>query len=625
MKWNNTQKIKIILMAIISSIAFTFDLNVDFNIIPLTESNIVIVNVILNCLNKIKAVMGNYQFTDCFIFAGLLFFYWNTKQYVEKPRRFTFVPSILFSFFMVLGYSYLKIDSWDLVFGEPLRVLLALMIGAGYFFLFARMIDCVFWWFSQYRTYPKKSIETTLFFSKFKKKHPQLTYWIFILLAWSPYIIFRYPAAIATDGKHQIEQFLGLASFDAHHPPMQAFIMGACVFIGKAFNSYNLGLFIYILLQCAFLAYVFSSFIHYLENQHTPKFIRMMLCAFYAFVPLFPLWGTTAIKDTLYSAFFVLFILSVIKLLSQSQMTKKLLLTMGVSSLFVMLLRNNGVYIIVPTTIALILWKIYNKKDKREHVMFSIFIISPIVCYFLFTGIFLPFLNVKNPSISESFPVMIQQTGRYVYEYQEQVTQKEAKVISNVMDYENMAYNFIPNTADPIKKTWNNSASKEDVRNYFSVWFQQFLKHPGVYFEAAFNINYGFYYPGMENVLYYSYVDLFTNEDDIKLYNPKMLKNVSAAMVDVVHVLDKLPVYNIIMNSAIYYWIVIVMIAGILKRKNKKILIIYIPLIMNMLVCLVTPMCVNNARYAFPVMFVTPLLLGWLISFRKKEVIANEN
>lgn len=290
-----------------------------------------------------------------------------------------------------------------------------------------------------------------------------------------------------------------------------------------------------------------------------------------------------------------------------------------------MLLRNNAIYLILPASIGLFIFKIKQrnkmKKNKTIIVKWAICILMPVILYFCFNNVVAQIYNIEKGGVSESFPIPIQQTARYVKEYGNEVTEKEAEILSQVLDYENMAENYYPYNADPVKFTWNNESTTEDLKAYFNVWFGQLRKHPGVYIEAAINTNYGFFYPGIENIHYYRQVEGYYNEGNFIFSRPVILKNISDVILDIIEVLDKVPVYNLLSNAGFYTWIFILIIFVLIRGKHYNYMVATIPLIMNLCVCIAAPAFLGNARYNFPLMFFAPTLIGLIVSLNKKQEV----
>lgn len=94
-----------------------------------------------------------------------------------------------------------------------------------------------------------------------------------------------------------------------HHPVFHTMILGNCLKFGRLILNDNFGLFIYSLIQMIFLAFTLSYTIKYLINNNINKKICFIFLLLYAFVPMFPLYAMSGVKDTYYTCFIIWYVL----------------------------------------------------------------------------------------------------------------------------------------------------------------------------------------------------------------------------------------------------------------------------------------------------------------------------
>lgn len=103
-----------------------------------------------------------------------------------------------------------------------------------------------------------------------------------------------------------------------------------------------------------------------------------------------------------------------------------------------------------------------------------------------FSGMLLPALKISPGSDREWMGFFYQQTARYVRDYPDEVTVQEWEAIDGVLEYDKLAEAYNPITSDPVKfDAYRSEQTWKERKAYFKAWFQQFLKHPGVYVEAS--------------------------------------------------------------------------------------------------------------------------------------------
>ena len=72
--------------------------------------------------------------------------------------------------------------------------------------------------------------------------------------------------------------------------------------------------------------------------------------------------------------------------------------------------------------------------------------------------------------------IPFQQTARYVKTYNNEVTDKEKKAIDKILNYDTLASRYKVDISDPVKNEFNRYYKKEELNEYFRVWFKQFTK-----------------------------------------------------------------------------------------------------------------------------------------------------
>ena len=236
-----------------------------------------------------------------------------------------------------------------------------------------------------------------------------------------------------------------------------------------------------------------------------------------------------------------------------------------------------------------------------------------------YNSVVLPYLEIPKGSVAEALSIPFQQTARYVREYPEDVTEDEAEIIEAVLDYENLAELYDPIISDPVKATYHGEA--EDLIRYLKVWFMQLLRHPDVYFEATLNNIYGYYDTDAQLFIFY---DDTRSIDQLVFDEPAALQRSKVWLRDFVRLFESMPGFMLIGNAGVHCWIVVFLLFWTVGRKQWRTLFLLMPSVIGVLVCLASPTyMVNGIRYALPVIYANPFLLG-LILMREKERMFNK-
>ena len=81
--------------------------------------------------------------------------------------------------------------------------------------------------------------------------------------------------------------------------------------------------------------------------------------------------------------------------------------------------------------------------------------------------------------------ILFQQTARYVKQYPEEVTPEEKEAIDGVIDYEKLAEKYNPQLTDPVKYTFRQDCTSQELAAYLNAWFGMLLRHPGTYISRS--------------------------------------------------------------------------------------------------------------------------------------------
>lgn len=531
------------------------------------------------------------------------------------------VLSLLLSFFMVFGASYMKYGTSILVFADLYKFFICLLVFIGYYYVFKVGISYLFSYIDKIKIkeYSNKVIN-------FYKKHPFIISLIIIILCWIPYFIAYYPVILSPDPSFQIKQFFGIRTKYAdyavlldenvvltnHHPVFHTVLIGGCLKIGHLMGNDNLGLFLYTLLQTIILSSILAYSIKYmLKDMKLPSIVGIISLIIYAVIPMYGVYAISGVKDVLFSAFMLLYVILLHKFLSYDKDKIKLfdLFIMGIVLIMLVLFRNNGIHVIILSFPFLII------ALKKYYKQLLILFIIVLALSFSYSKILLPYLKITPGSIRETLSIPFQQTARYVLYYGDELSDDDALKIDKVLGIDTLAQRYNPELSDPVKNEYNKYATKNDLMNYFKVWFNGLVKHPMVYIDATINNVYGFFYP--EKTSWY----LHTNFDNRIVadgfdyhYNDK--EEYREDVSDYVNNFPLIPILGLFVNIGFSTWIVFILVGYWIHKKNYKKIVLYLPALISILVCIAGP-ANTYFRYAMPYMFSLPILISFILEKKK--------
>ena len=153
-----------------------------------------------------------------------------------------------------------------------------------------------------------------------------------------------------------------------HHPVLHTVLMGTAVKIGRMLGSDNLGIFLYTLFQYLCMAAALAYGISYLKNLKMPRWFQGGILGLTALYPVFPRYAVLLSKDTLFSSCVLVFEIFLIRLVREEiKISKKEGILFLLTMLGVMMLRQNGLYVVVFSLPVLLLEKDRRKRRKTAH------------------------------------------------------------------------------------------------------------------------------------------------------------------------------------------------------------------------------------------------------------------
>lgn len=551
----------------------------------------------------------------------LIMIYLFYKKYKKQSNKVINVLSVIFTIFMIFGNSYAHYGNSFLVFGNIWLFILAVLMAIGYYSLFKLCIVYIF----DYLDKAKISNWSNKVMDYFKK-HPFIVSLIVMLVCWLIYVIAFYPIILSPDPSYQIKQFFGIRTKYAdyavlldenvvltnHHPVMHTLLLGGCFKLGTMIGNDNLGLFLYSIIQIAILSCTLAYTIKYMiKDMKLSNKVGIIFLLIYALVPMFPLYAMSGVKDVIFSAFVILYVIMLHKIVTKNGEGFKVwhYIMMVVLMLLVILFRNNGLYVIALSFPFLILAV---KKHWKKYLLLFLITIGLSTCY---SKVILPAFKITSGSIREMLSIPFQQTARYVKYHSEDLTEEEIEIIDTVLVYDTLAERYDPEISDPVKNKYNKYTTSEELKEYFQVWMKGLLKHPVTYIDATVENVYGYFYPEKTNwYVYYKYDTRITKDGFDYHYNS--LKGLRSALAGFAVAFPEIPIIGLLSNIGVATWIVFLLVAYVIYKKDYKKLVFYLPALISILVCVASP--VNTYfRYTMPYVFGLPIMIAFVLEKKK--------
>lgn len=573
----------------------------------------------------IKFSYTNIDFLLIMILTIALIIFYNKYQDLKKTRAYN-ILSAVFSLFLVFGFSYSLVGNTDLITSNLIFIFISTVKFIVYYLFISTVLNLLALKIKSINLNKIKLPSILTKFENYYENHPLKTTLIIILVAWLPYFICFYPAILSPDPSNQILQYFGKPThyidgvklldenvvITNHHPVFHTFILGGFAKIGYNLGNINFGLFLF---SCFQVFIVISAILYtliYLKKIKTPFLYHFIILLIFALVPVFPLYALSSVKDTIFGALLIFYLIEFHKLITTKNYSKKEYVILGILILIMMLVRNNGIYIILFSILSLIIIV----KDKRIPLLIVMFL--SLFVYEAHNRILLPSMHITMGSVREMLSVPFQQTARYVKYHSADLSRNEIQTIDKILGYNTLGERYKANIADPVKNEYNKDTTTEDLIEYFKVWFSCFFRHPGTYFNATINTIYGYFYPNTSNwYIYHNYDNRLKEEGFDYHYNNLAIGREILSGYGVSF--PYIPLIGSLVNIGLIIWTYLFILTYLIVENKKKLIPILIPALILLLTCIVGP--VNTYfRYMVPIVMSLPLIIGILFNTKKETL-----
>ena len=170
------------------------------------------------------------------------------------------VPAILFSSFMIVGFSFKTTGSATCIIFSKYQLFKSLFAGSGYFILFLCLVIVLFDKLDKILLFATEPASTNSHWNYFYS-HPFIISYLILFACYIPYIVISYPALFMGDTPWQIIQGYNLKLVN-HHPVFHTLLIHIFIVLGKLIHSYNFGIFLFAFFQLNLLIFVESFLIH---------------------------------------------------------------------------------------------------------------------------------------------------------------------------------------------------------------------------------------------------------------------------------------------------------------------------------------------------------------------------
>lgn len=431
-------------------------------------------------------------------------------------------------------------------------------------------------------------------------------------VCWMLVWIIYFPGIVPDDATISIAMFLGDMPWDNHYPVFYSLIVGMCLKIGDLFLDYNAGVALYSFLQLGTMALIMGRMLEWLRSKGIHKILVYFGLAFFGAVPFFGNYAIVMWKDPWFCGVMLLlgmFLYDHVVEDRNSFLQKKNLGIYSGMSILMSLLRNNGVYIVILTSLCLLF--LYRKEIKKVAVV----TIATVAAVYIVTGpVYMAVFSAENLFV-ESVGIPLQQMARVVVEKGE-VGEEEEEFLNGLMPIEKYQEYYNPFLVDPIKwapefHTDYLNAHKEE---FFKTWFSLLKDNFGIYVEQYLMGTYGFWHIGGD--LPYEFVKTEIAGNDWGIYQNQFFENHLGYFIQ-----QELGNKYAFLPSGLFVWLLLYDIVLCWMKRRSIYILPLTGMIGNWLTLMIATPTAFGIRYIYILVIAVPLLLvyPWLTETQREK------
>jgi len=426
-----------------------------------------------------------------------------------------------------------------------------------------------------------------------------------------------YPGLFVFDSEWQYSMYVK-DEISEHHPVLHTVLLGWIVdLVHQKTGAFNHGVAAYMVLQIGVCVLCISYFAAFVFKKLKSICSLVLMVLFFGFYPPLVLAVVSSTKDTLFMAFLLLVIALTIELMEDIdrfiRKPVKVFLWI-ISTLLIIILRNNCIYAIPFFAVALFLYK------KKKKLIIGLLFGAVFFLYALYKLFFVAHFVTEEVNGKEKYSVPVQQLMRIYHSEEADITMEERELIEKLVD-EKARNNYNPKTSDMAKAgldmEYYRENSSEINKMYISLVFRNFKMS----IESFLENTCGFWYPGCELTLYPDgtkgywvvgcYMPAYSNPKIKPVFDFYKLFESSEFVT-------KNPVTSLLFAPAAFFYIFAIMFAYAVDKKKKT----YLPILIFVFALWCTYLLgpVALVRYVMFLYGMVPLYFT-MISEQKEDIL----
>ncbi len=542
----------------------------------------------------------------------------NLLQWEDsRIKKSCFLLAPLFSLFTIGGFYFenLKNGLPEIFLGRP-WVLYAVLVFAALSICFALTLKLVFRTMGRIE---QNSLLTGISQKKCRyglrmEEKPFLTSFLSLCMLYIPYAVLSYPGIFMGDVGKTMMQGFGIWGLFSQQPPIYTLLVSGLVKAGFAcLHTWNAGAMTAAVIQMVVLLAVIAWGNRLLIRRGVRWEAAVLFLVYYAISLIVSNYMMLLTKDVWYVAFFFLWVQGLADVITDRVNTKHIFpLTVGM--LGMLAFRNEAILVLL---LSLLFCAITDRKHVKRLLAFAV---EATALYGVLMLMIYPALGIHDDGIDENsrrdlFSPVFQQTARTVQTHRDEITPEEEAAILNAFSFESleeMADAYSPDYADNVKNEFNARFGSEEAERYFQTWREMGKKYPRSYVMATLANTYQYVYPFSPFWVYtYDY-----SADNMALVNdmlgftdfhyPDTLSHARQQYEKIREAAYSVLPLSMFNGSGVVVWIMMILTAWVLARREKEKSAMLIPLWVVFVLCLFSPCNGSYGRYQYPIFISLP-------------------
>lgn len=551
-----------------------------------------------------------YNPGSVFLFVGTAWLLWRYLKREKNIQKAAAIPGgLLLAAAIVYGaYVHYKNNIFESVPLSLLQLGMTAAISALTIPLFSEffvLVEKIKEWIvlrSGYRTEPVAVKKQVLFF---------LLSWVGIFAAFLPLFLCEWPGNFNVDAPYQLTNVI-TGDYKTHHPLAHTLLMGKAYEFGCSIGNAAAGYQIYTLIQMLVLSSAFAYAGLYLYRKFTIKSVWLVIVIWYALFPIHMVFAITSTKDVLFAAFFLYFIIFLIRCFVDGEKFKWFdyvgFLLGGTGAL---LYRNNMSYaLIVAGILTLLIIKGWKKKIFGLGMFVGIYLLASLLNHAMIEATD----AYEGGKYRESLSVPLQCLARVAAYRHSELDEATYQEICMYMEEEQIkAYN--PYISDPVKNTANEVLLETNFVNFLKLFIKTGLQFPDEYVESILTNTMGFWYP--LNQGRYVSADVATYHMTIGM-GEEIVKESKLPIADEFfrwmffhQNYRNLPLVGYLIRNAVYFWGVIAYLSWCITKRKRNVWVPGLFMFVYIMTCFAGPTAA--IRYVYCIVVTMPVLLSLML------------